>query len=182
MRMVRALLAGALIVILTAACTNAGQARQPTLETRDEQRHVTIRVRGIIEADVKGLRTMRFIEREMAGPETAVTSLATISTMKPFEFEPGRGLIVGVSLVGDYTGDGTYTIGAREEITKPAPGEAPDLSVVRLEVYDLTTELPTLLERHDNDVPCTLTVEDDATVGHVACEHGSFSLWMRWIR
>lgn len=181
MRTWKALLAWTLTAALAASCTSTGQARQPELESRDEERHVTIRARGIVEADLQGSRTMRFIERLMTGPETGVTSLATISTMQPFDYEPDRGLIVGISLVGDYTGDGTYTIGAREEITQPSPGETPDLSVVRLEIYDLTTDLPTLIERHDNDGPCSLTIEQHATVGHVSCEDGSFSLLMRWM-
>lgn len=178
---------------LGAAC--GGETSRPA-EQRGHQREVLerkleFRVSGEVKASFSGTHTITFVTFESDIEVVKQVTLATISTRSPIPFRRNRGIIIGVSLVGNYEGDGDYLIRPRGNFgaqpAKGSPGPVTgNLSVVRVEVYDTKPKIPVGVERFDIEVPCKLHIEKNATVGSVRCPatakdpKGNVTLKMSW--
>ena len=147
-----------------------------------EDRHLVLKISGDIEVSFDGTHKMQFFSRPFGKAEKALdrpgmdalaqASVATVSTRTPFVYAQGRGVVVGISIVGNYTGDGSYTISKRN-ISQLTPGPATsstNLSIVRLELFDMNADIPTSIDRIDTDEkPCKVTIKNNAKQGTLSC-------------
>ena len=183
--MMRARIITVLILLIGGSgCAREASSQPPIQNHRFEQRSLTFTVTAPVEASFSGRYEMQFFERTSDDPKFWNMRLATISTNTPIDIGSRVGLIIGISLVGDYEGAGTYEVEPRGDVAKPKPGQVPDLSVIRIETYDLSQPVPVLIERWDNTTTCRVTIDGDATAGSLRCpSDGSdrgFDVRMGW--
>lgn len=187
--MKRAALAALSAVVLLAGCGGAGSAAQPRHKRAQIERNLSFVLSGRINARFAGRHIMEFVSFASDRPEFQAVTVATISTASPTPISKTRAVIIGVSLVSGYTGDGDYTILPRGEIgAPPSPGgPLPNLSVVRIETYPWPSNpYDPPIRRVDLGVPCRLHIQSEATVGNVRCAGRSgdperqITLSMRW--
>lgn len=186
----RAVLLGVSTLLMTTSCLkkdkpvddDAAFKRAVQGVSAIEDRHLELKISGEIEVSFNGDQKMQFFSRPFGPREKALNrpgleslkqaSVGTVSTRTPFLYAPNRGVIVGISVVGNYTGDGNYTI-TKRDMAALTPGPATlgtSLSIVRLELFDMDQQPPVAIDRIDTDeAPCIVTLRDDAKKGTLSC-------------
>lgn len=147
-----------------------------------EDRYLKLTITGDIQVTFEGTHKMQFYARPFGKRERALerpgiealaqASVATVSTRTPFVYAPSRGVVVGISVVGNYTGDGSYKITKRDpsSLTPGPTSQSTSLSIVRLELFDMDRDVPTSIDRVDTDEqPCRVTLKNDAKQGTLSC-------------
>lgn len=181
---------GLTVLLVTAACSedqkpvkdDAAFKRAVQGVSAVEDRFLELKISGDIEVSFSGTHKMQFFSRPYGPREKALNrpelenlkqaSVGTVSTRTPFAYASNRGVIVGISVVGNYTGDGKYTIAKRDTaaLTPGPAGGGASLSIVRLEILDMERDPPVGIDRLDTDEePCEVMLRNDAKEGTLSC-------------
>lgn len=158
-----AALAAALSLAACGGGEPAGERTPSPPPIKDLERRLTLTVRGTIDLTFRGTQTMRVYAVAAGAP--GIPTVAAVSTGDPIPYAPGRGIEIGISVAGTYTGDGTYSIGP----TSPGAGR-PELTAVGALIYDLVAEPPRLVGAVQGiERACTVTLRAEATEGSATC-------------
>ena len=167
-----AILLAMLLLLLGSGCTKAEKVQE--VVTQDVERHITVEVDGARQARYEGRHKLKVITR-IGKKEQKPNSVAAIEPLDQLDIGDGVSLRPQIAVVGQYEGDGTYTTPAgvgpapTTGPTVPGLGGSPIATSVAAVVF--VKLQPTPSEERFAYVlePCTVKLDDGATVGSVDC-------------